>query len=426
MISQKEYAKRRKKLLKKLPMNSISVLLSATPKVRSHDTEYPYRQNSNFYYLSGLEEDNAALLLLKTKEGVASYLFVIKKDPQMELWNGKRLGVERSKEFFSVDDVFEITQLSEKITAFGESCSHFLYDFHEEKTRINPLFEQLKNVQTYSNVASFIEELRLVKSQAEIALIKKALRITQEAHHRIIKVTPKLHFEYEVQAEIEYVFCKRGAKSDAYTSIVASGNNANTLHYISNDKELDKKSLILIDAGCEYQYYASDITRTIPRDGTFTKAQKELYSLVLDVNKKIISMIRPGVLRSELQKKSEELLTRGMLRLGILDGELKKNLESKAFKKYYPHGIGHWMGIDVHDEAPYKDREGKELPLQKGMVLTIEPGIYLDEDDIGVPKKYRGIGIRIEDDILVTKEGYENLSQEIVKELRDMESLASS
>jgi Xaa-Pro aminopeptidase len=181
----------------------------------------------------------------------------------------------------------------------------------------------------------------------------------------------------------------------------------------------------LIDAGCEYEYYASDITRTIPSKGVFTKAQKELYALVLSVNKHIIEMIHPGVLRSELQSKSEELLCKGMLDLGILHGNLEELLDEKVFKKYYPHGIGHWMGLDVHDMAPYKDADGQEIPLKPGMVLTIEPGIYLDGSDKSIPKKYRGIGIRIEDDILVTKQGYENLSKDIVKEVKDIESFTS-
>jgi len=239
-----------------------------------------------------------------------------------------------------------------------------------------------------------------------------------------MKKVSKLHYEYELQAEVEYVFKKYGAQSDAYTSIVASGNNANTLHYIDNMARLHKDELVLIDAGCEYHYYASDITRTISTT-SFTEAQKELYQLVLDVEKEIITMIKPGVLRSELQKRAELLLCKGMVALGILHGSVKKLLKKSSHKKYFPHGIGHWMGIDVHDQAPYKTKKQKEIPLQKGMVLTIEPGIYIDENDKKVPKKYRGIGIRIEDNILVTQRGYENLSVAIKKEIKDIESLAS-
>ena len=225
-----------------------------------------------------------------------------------------------------------------------------------------------------------------------------------------------------MQAQIEYVLKKNGAYSDAYASIVASANAANTLHYISNDKKIDKEGLLLIDAGCEYEYYASDITRTIPASGVYSKEQRELYEMVLAVQKEIIFMIKPGLLRSTLQRRSEELLCQGMIDLGILSGELKELLKKKAHKKYYPHGIGHWMGLDVHDEAAYRDKNGKEIALMSGMVLTIEPGIYLDKDDAEVPLKYRGIGIRIEDNILVTKDGFENLSFGILKEIAEIEA----
>ena len=340
----------------------------------------------------------------------------------MELWTGKRLGVEAAKEFFDVDDVFRFEELCKQLTAFGNGIDSFYYDFKEDEGRIAPLKKELKNLRSCHNAAEIVASARLIKSAAEIKLIKKALSITKEAHHRATQCSKELSYEYELQAELEYVFKKNGAYSDAYTSIVACANAANTLHYISNENRLVKKELILIDAGCEYEYYASDITRTIPVSGKFTKAQKELYSLVLDVNKSIIKMIRPGILRSKLQEKSEELLCRGMVALGILHGNVSELLEAKAHKKYYPHGIGHWMGLDVHDECPYKDEKGKEIPLQAGMVLTIEPGIYIDRDDKSVPKKYRGIGIRIEDDILITKKGFENLSFDIAKEIKDIES----
>ncbi|MCK4874641.1 MAG: Xaa-Pro dipeptidase, partial [Sulfurimonas sp.] len=225
-------------------------------------------------------------------------------------------------------------------------------------------------------------------------------------------------------AQIEYEFKSRGAYSDAYTSIVAGGNNANTLHYIKNNKPLVDKELILIDAGSEYKHYASDITRTIPVNGKFTKPQKELYNLVLRVQLKIIKMIKPHAKRSDLQKKAEILLTKGMVKLGILKGNYKKLIKKQKHKKYYPHGIGHWMGLDVHDPAPYINYEDNEIALQKGMVLTIEPGLYINENDNSVPKKYRGIGIRIEDDILVTKDGYENLSSGIAKTVKEVENIS--
>ena len=267
--------------------------------------------------------------------------------------------------------------------------------------------------------------MRLIKSDSEIEVIKKAISITKDAHHKAMSRASSVKYEYQLQAEIEYEFKRKGAYSDAYTSIVAGGNRANTLHYIDNNRELKSGDLILIDAGCEYEYYASDITRTIPVNGKFTSTQKKLYNMILKTQLQIIKMIRPGVKRSELQEKAVELLSLGMMELGILKGSLKKIIKKELYKKYYPHGIGHWMGIDVHDEAPYKYKNGREIPLKVGMVLTIEPGIYIDKNDKDVPKKYRGIGIRIEDDILVIKKGCKNLSAGIAKSVEEIEAFYS-
>ncbi len=423
MIEESEYVKRREKLAKSLRSNSIAIILSASAKIRSNDTEYPFRQDSNFYYLTGFKEDNAALVIVRAKKAYESYLFVQEKDKEQELWHGKRLGVKRAKKCFHVDALFGSSEFESKIEKFFTKSHYLYYDFKGESKHQDFLQKKAKELLALYDIAPFIERMRLVKSPAEIELIKKALQITKEAHHRAIQKSPALAFEYELQAEIEYAFKKRGAYSDAYTSIVACGNGANTLHYIANDKKLRKDALILIDAGCEYEYYASDITRTIPVSKKFTKAQRELYSLVLDVEKEIISMIKPDILRSKLQSRAEELLCQGLVNLGILKGEAKELLRKKKHKKYYPHGIGHWMGLDVHDACPYKDAAGKEISLQDGMVLTIEPGIYIDKNDTSVPKRYRGIGIRIEDDILVTCSGHENLSADIVKEIKDIEML---
>ncbi|MEN4046294.1 aminopeptidase P N-terminal domain-containing protein [Sulfurimonas sp. NWX367] len=426
MISEKEYKQRRIRLGRKLKPLSVAVLLSAEQKTRSNDTQYPYRQNSNFYYMSGFTEDNSALVIVKDAKKFHTFLFVAKKDKMQELWHGKRLGKEKAKELFMVDDVFEIDEFEEKLKEFIENKKHIYHDFKLEYAKVKILKRFKKSIQSYENLATYIEKMRLIKSKSEIKLIKKAINITKKAHHKAMKLSAKLHYEYELQANLEYIFKKNGAYSDAYTSIVACGNSANTLHYVNNDKKLMQGDLILIDAGCEYRYYASDITRTIPVSGSYTKAQKELYEMVLHVQKEIIKMIFPGVFKSVLQKKSEELLCQGMIDLGILQGELKKLLKEKAHKKYYPHGIGHWMGLDVHDECPYKKPNGKEIPLQPGMVMTIEPGIYLDAADISIPKKYRGTGIRIEDNILVTKNGCENLSSHIAKEIEEITRKSNS
>lgn len=423
MISQKEYLSRRNKFAKSLKSNSIAVLFSAKMQQRSNDTEYPYRQDSNFYYLSGFKEDNAAIVIVKEHSEYKSYLFVQKKDEKLELWTGKRLGEKKAKKSLGFDEVYIIDEFEKHLLTFKKEKNNLYFSFSMDDKRVENLQVKCKNINAHIDINYSLGMARLIKSKAEISLIKRAIEITKEAHHIAMSKAKNLTYEYELQAEIEYVFKKNGAYSDAYTSIVACGNSANTLHYISNDKKLKNNELILIDAGCEYEYYSSDITRSIPVNGKFTEAQKELYQMILDVEIEIIKMIKPEILRTSLQEKSEELLCEGLISLGILKGSLKKLLKKKAHKKYYPHGIGHWMGLDVHDMSPYKSLDSKELPLKAGMVMTIEPGIYIDKDDKSVPKKYRGIGIRIEDDILVTKDGCENLSREIKKEISEIEIL---
>ena len=424
MISESEYQSRRARLANAMDSYSIAIVHSANHKIRSNDTEYPYRQDSNFYYLTGFKEDESCLMIVKKKKKFKTILFVLKKDETKELWNGKRLGEKEAQELFLVDEVYTMDTLEEKFKDNAEKKAVLYFDFKLTYLKFKALKRFSKGINTHKNVATNIEKMRLVKSDAEIQIIKKAIEITKQAHHKAMHFNKSSKNEYELQARIENIFKKSGAYSDAYTSIVAGGNSANTLHYIENNKAFVDGELILIDAGCEYEYYASDITRTIPVSGVFSKAQKELYNMVLDVQLQIIKMIKPNVMRSELQKKSEELLCDGMMKLGILKGKRKKLLKKNKHKKYYPHGIGHWMGIDVHDEAPYKDKKGHEIPLKKGMVLTIEPGIYCNQDDKSIPKKYRGIGIRIEDDILLTKDGCENLSSDIAKTTKEIERLS--
>ena len=425
MIKEAEYKKRRDKLLSKLLKHSVGVVFSSGYKTRSNDTEYPFRQDSNFYYLSGFLEDNSCLVFIKKSKKVKTILFVAKKDKTQELWSGNRLGAEEAKKRFLVDEVYEYGEFNTKLKEYLKDKKALYYDFNLDYSKVKVLKRYSKEIQSYENISSFVQKMRLIKSDSEIALIKKAISITKDAHHKAMSRTASLKYEYQLQAEIEYEFKRQGAYSDAYISIVACGNSANTLHYIDNDKELKSGELILIDAGCEYKYYASDITRTIPANGKYTPAQKKLYDMVLATQLKIIKMIKPGVKRSKLQKRAIKLLSQGMIDLGILKGSLKKIIKKELYKKYYPHGIGHWMGIDVHDEAPYKYENGREIPLKAGMVLTIEPAIYVDENE-DVPRKYRGIGIRIEDDILVTKRGNKNLSRKIAKTVEEVEAIYSS
>lgn len=431
-MHEKHYANRRKSVLKMID-EGVILIPAATYQIRSNDTEYPFRQNSNFYYLSGFEEDNALLLLQRSKKGIKQILFVQKKDRAKAVWTGKRLGVSGAKKRFLVDKVYAMDTLDKILSTVLRGVQNVYIDLYDRKEFFHHILGLCQALhhdrrvkvspKCFLHVNSLIEQMRLIKSHDEIATIERALAITAVAHETAMKVAKEGMFEYELQAKIEEIFRANGARSDAYSTIVAGGNNANTLHYIANDSKLRQGDLVLIDAGCEYEMYASDITRTFPVSGTFSPAQKALYEMVLQVQLQVIAAIRPGIRRSKLQRLCEEKLCAGMIALGIIKGRLKTVLKNGTHKKYFPHGVGHWMGIDVHDQAPYNDEQGKELRLEPGMVLTIEPGLYIDKHDKSVPKRYRGIGIRIEDNIVVTATGHRNLSQHIAKSVAEIESL---
>ncbi len=430
-MNEENYARRRQKLAV-LMKEGVSVIAAASQKIRSNDTEHPYRQNSDFYYLCGFEEDNALLCIVKEAQKSKTILFVQSKNEEMELWSGVRLGVEAAKEHFQVDEVYSIDVFEVQMKEIlKEHNTLFLELFREDEhyTKVKQIAADLmhsrgvkRSPREFKDITVLTQQMRLLKDDEEIVLIKKALAITKEAHHQAMAQCEANMMEYALQAEYEYHFLKNGADSESYTTIVAGGNSANTLHYIKNDQSLKDGDLVLIDAGCEFQMYASDITRTFPVNGRFTKPQKELYEMVLAVQLKVIEAIAPGMTKNRLQELAETLLCEGMILFGILHGEKTKLIEEKAHKKYFPHGIGHWMGLDVHDPLPYVDDRGDEITFQPGMVLTVEPGIYIRKDDLNVPQEYRGIGIRIEDNILVTAEGCTNLSKDIAKTASEIEA----
>ena len=428
------YKERRQKVLAQME-NGIALLPSANMQVRSNDTEFPFRQESNFYYLTGFDEPDALLMLCKKDKENKTVLFLRERDPEMEMWVGKRLGVEPACETLDVDEAYDIKDLEKELPRLLEGTAHLYLDTFRENEYIHTVkkvSEALSHVRTvdvsprnYIHLNTLIEKMRLHKEPEEIEQIKKALTITSQAHHAAMAMVEPGMKEYEIQAVIEYIFKKYGSQHDAYGTIVAGGNNANTLHYVDNKAVLNSGDMMLIDAGCEWNYYASDITRTTPINGKFSKPQQALYEGILDVQQKIIRSIKPGISKQQLQEKSELLLAQVMLDLGILKGSLDEIIEKKTHRKYYPHGIGHWMGLDVHDTCPYKDENGKEILFDEGVILTIEPAIYLPEDDMDIPDVYRGIGIRTEDNILVTKNGNENLSSDIAKSVREIEKMCT-
>lgn len=431
-MNELHYASRRNKLLNRIE-EGVIILSSASPKTRSNDTEYPYRQNSDFYYMCGFQEDNSLLVMVKTKESAKTILFVEPHDEEHALWNGSRLGIQRAKERFRVDEVHDINDYSSLIKEILRDHISLYIDLFDESTWLaqakrsaQELHETRgvkRHIRALYDVAHLIRTQRLIKSEEEIAQIKKAIELTAKAHHEAMRCSTAGLYEYQLQAKMSYVFLSNGAQAEAYGAIVAGGNNANTLHYIDNRDVLREGDLVLIDAACEWELYASDITRTFPVNGKFSEPQREVYNKVLDVQLRVIEAMKPDVKRDWLQYYSEELLCQALIDLGILTGKCNELLESKAHKKYAPHGIGHWMGLDVHDPCPYVNDEGESLAFQAGMVMTIEPGIYIRADDETVEEKYRGIGIRIEDDILITETGCENLSSMIVKRVEDIEAM---
>lgn len=435
LMNEIHYERRRQKLLESLE-EGVVILTSASPKTRSNDTQYSYRQNSDFYYMCGFGEDNALLVLVKTKTHTKTILFVEPYNEEHALWNGSRLGVERAKERFNVDEVYDIhgyTIVMKELLRDQIALYIDLFDDSLWITQVKTIAKELhetrgvkRHVRAIYDVTHLIRTLRLIKSDEEIREIKNAINLTALAHHEAMKRCQPGLYEYELQAHMSYVFQSHGAQAEAYGAIVAGGNNANTLHYIDNRDALRDGDLVLIDAACEWELYASDITRTFPVNGMFTLAQRDVYEKVLDVQLAVIKAMKPGVKRDWLQQYSEELLCQVLIDLAILKGECKTLVELKAHKKYAPHGIGHWMGLDVHDPSPYVDDEGESICLAPGMVMTIEPGIYIRADDVTVEEKYRGIGIRIEDDILITQTGCENLSSVIVKSVEEIEAMCKS
>jgi len=429
-MNETHFVNRRQKLLDMME-EGVAIITSAPTQTRSNDTEYSYRQSSDFYYLCGFNEDNSVLVLVKTPESTKTILFVEAYNAEHALWNGARLGIDGARECFKVDEVHDVAEYAELIKELLREHINLYIDLYSDSARLAEAKNAAqslhstrgikRHIRAVRDVTFLIRTLRLIKSDDELEMIRHAVSITSEAHHTAMRECRAGMMEYQLQAHMSYVFLNSGAMNEAYGAIVAGGNNANTLHYVDNRDTLRDGDLVLIDAACEWELYASDITRTFPVNGRFSDAQREVYEKVLDVQLRVIEAIKPGVKRDWLQKYSEELLCDALIELGILSGERDVLIEAKEHKKYAPHGIGHWMGLDVHDPCPYVDEEGESLVFVPGMVMTIEPGIYIRSDDESVDEKYRGIGIRIEDNILVTESGYENLSSMIAKTVEEIE-----
>jgi Xaa-Pro aminopeptidase len=418
--------------MRRMEPGSVAVIPSAPEAARSNDTHYRYRQDSDFYYLTGFDEPEAIAVVAPAHPEHKFMLFVRPRDPEQETWVGRRAGVEGARERHGADAAYPVAEFREKLAELlsGARSLYFRLGVRSDLDEI--LIKQLGEMRTRSrqfvapdsitDPGAIIGEMRLVKSDAEIELMQRAADIAAEAHVEAMKTVRAGMMEYEIEALIEYHFRRSGASAPAYNSIVGGGANATILHYVTNDAQLRDGDLLLIDAGAEYQGYASDITRTFPVNGRFTEAQREIYEAVLAAQVACVEMVKPGVTLDELNDRAVRMLTESMVRLGLLAGDVDKLIEEKTYRRFFMHGIGHFLGLDVHDAGRYK-LNGAARALQPGVVITVEPGIYVAEDTENIPDKYRGIGVRIEDDVLVTTEGHRVLTSKVPKEIEEIEKL---
>ena len=427
------FADHRARTLAAMEPGSAMLIFSAHHRLRNADTEYPYRQRSDLYWLTGWTDPEAALLLLPGSK-TPFVLFVQPKDPAQEVWTGIRPGPVGALEEYGADLAHDIGDLEERLPDLLMGCRTLYYEAMADAERDGLVRRSVARARrkarkdgpetpdAFIHPGRILHELRLRKSDAELALLREAAAITAEAHVEAMKATRPGAHEYELAALIDYTFRRRGGNGPGYESIVGGGANACILHYVTNRDPLNDGELVLVDAGCEYELYTADVTRTWPVNGSFTAPQRELYEVVLAAQLAAIDTLRPGREIREMHDAAVRSLTEGMVRLGLLEGEVDELIEADAFKRYYMHGTGHWLGIDVHDVGLYW-ADGASRRLEPGMVSTVEPGLYVAPDDEEAPERFRGIGIRIEDDVLVTEGEPEILTAAVPKTIEAIEAL---
>jgi len=432
MITQQEYQLRREQLAQKLSDGSVAIIPAGQEGLRNGDAHYRFRQDSNFYYLTGFNEPDAILIIVADKD-TKSYLFNRSRNPAEEQWTGKRLGQDAAVTQLGMHAAFPIESIAEEIPKLllGKSAIYYALgrDPALEQHIINALNKVKAQVRrgikapgSLCDLEPILGEMRLFKSDAEIRLMRKAAKISVDAHKSVMRKCSELTHEYQLEAELIYEFSRHGCRSVAYDPIVGSGENACILHYTENNQPLRQGDLVLIDAGGEYENYAADITRTFPVNGIFSPEQKSIYELVLKSQKAGITAIKPGLAFNKVQLIIVEVLTKGLCELGILKGSVDELIANEAYKPFYMHNSGHWLGLDVHDAGQYK-LTGEWRPLEPGMVLTVEPGLYIGAHIAGVDKRWWNIGVRIEDDVLVTKSGNEVLTGDLPVNIDEIEAL---
>lgn len=432
MITQQEYQARRKKLAQNLPAGSVAIIPAAHEALRNGDAHYRFRQDSNFYYLTGFNEPDALLVVIAGQDG-QSILFNRPHNPAEEQWTGKRLGQERAVSELGMQAAFPVDSIPDELPTLlgGKSAVYYAIARNPELEKIirqalivvkGQVRRGIKAPDSLCDLEPMLGEMRLFKSTAEVALMRKVAHISVAAHIKAMRQCKQMQHEYQLEAELIYEFVRQGCRNVAYDPIVGSGENACVLHYTENNQALHQGDLVLIDAGGEYENYAADITRTFPVSGKFSPEQKSIYELVLKAQKAGIAAIKPGIAWNVAQQTIIHILTAGLCDLGILQGDVKDLIASEAYKPFYMHNSGHWLGLDVHDSGVYKIN-GEWRLLEPGMVLTVEPGLYISSHTPGVDKRWWGIGVRIEDDVLVTETGHDVLTGALPVDVADIEAL---
>jgi Xaa-Pro aminopeptidase len=430
-MNPKIHARHRKQLMRMVGETGIAILPAAPVRTRNRDVDYPYRQDSDFFFLSGFTEPEAVIVLVPGRKHGEYVLFCRDKDPKQEVWHGRRCGPDCAKEQFLVDDAFPIDDIDEILPGLMEHCERVYYtmglDLQFDKQVMDWVNSLRKTARSGTHVPYefvsldyLLHDMRLFKNRDEIRLMKKAAAISSVAHKRAMRFCKPGVYEYQLDAEIIHEFQMNGA-GWAYPSIVGGGANGCILHYTENNEVLKDGDLVLIDAGAEYGGFDADITRTFPVNGKYSVPQKEIYELVLAANVGAIKKVKPGNHWNDPHNEAVKILTKGMIELGLLKGTMAKLIKDETYKKYYMHRTGHWLGMDVHDVGDYKVDDEWRL-LEAGMVLTIEPGLYIPHGSRGA-KRWWDIGVRVEDDVVVTKTGCEVLSAAAPKTVEEIESL---
>jgi Xaa-Pro aminopeptidase len=426
----REYQRRRKRLIKAIGKRSAAIVPAATEQWRNHDNPWPFRQSSDFFYLTGLAEPDALIVFCPRRAEGEVVAFVCPRDPERERWEGPQLGIERAPQVLGVDQAFPVEEIDRHLPDLlrGYDKLYLPFDEHRLVTRALGWFDRLRRgaragvtpPQTLKDISAPLHELRLIKSPLEIDRLRRAAAVSAEAHIAAAKGVHDGIREYEIAAILQKVFADAHGEP-AFAPIVARGANACVLHYRANADELEDGELVLIDAGAEVDYYAGDITRTWPVNGRFSEPQRQLYQLVLDAQRAAIESIGPEVSFNAPHEQAVAVIARGLVELGLIEGPVEEAVEEGRYRPFFMHRTGHWLGSDVHDVGRYR-LDGDWRPLEAGMLLTVEPGIYVDPE-APVPEEYRGIGIRIEDDVLVTEEGHEVLTRQVPKEIDEIEAL---